>query len=131
MIRIIDIPKYVYDIAIQEGAIIDADKKTVVDAIKNSISLDDLYGEILDCPGGESYIVIDGKKYNSDIGYALEGMEIFLDVVKRRFYPVKMTPDKAIDILTADDVSHYSIEEICRARAMAISAIKKISEEKK
>ena len=29
--------------------------------------------------------IVDGKEYCSDMGYAIEGIDIFLDVLKRRY----------------------------------------------
>lgn len=37
-----------------------------------------------ECEGGEAWLKIDGEEYNTDVGYALEGMGIFAEVLKRR-----------------------------------------------
>lgn len=36
------------------------------------------------CEGGESWLKIDGEEYHTDVGYAFEGMEIFVKVLKKR-----------------------------------------------
>lgn len=46
--------------------------------------LDKTFDDFCNCPGGEGYFYIDGEKYNTDAGYALEGMEIFIKVLKKR-----------------------------------------------
>lgn len=43
-------------------------------------TLEDFYK----CEGGESWLKIDGEEYNTDAGYALEGMGIFAKVLKKR-----------------------------------------------
>lgn len=54
--------------------------------INDTISklLDETFDDFCNCPGGESYFHIDGEDYNTDAGYALEGMEIFIKVLKKR-----------------------------------------------
>lgn len=37
-----------------------------------------------ECEGGESWLYIDGEKYYTDVGYAFEGIEIFVEVLKKR-----------------------------------------------
>lgn len=46
--------------------------------------LDKTYYDFCKCPGGESWFELDGETYSTDVGYALEGMEIFIHVLKRR-----------------------------------------------
>ena len=46
--------------------------------------LDKTFDDFCNCPGGESYFHIDGEDYNTDAVYALEGMEIFIKVLKKR-----------------------------------------------
>lgn len=36
------------------------------------------------CEGGEGWLKIDGEEYTTDVGYALDGMEIFAKVLKKR-----------------------------------------------
>ena len=54
--------------------------------INDTISklLDETFDDFCECPGGEGYFYIDGETYNTDAGYALEGMEIFIKVLKKR-----------------------------------------------
>ena len=46
--------------------------------------LDKTFDDFCECPGGEGWFYIDGEKYGTDAGYALEGMEIFIKVLKKR-----------------------------------------------
>lgn len=46
--------------------------------------LDKTFDDFCNSSGGESSFVIDGNKYNTDAGYALQGMEIFIHVLKNR-----------------------------------------------
>ena len=46
--------------------------------------IDKTLKDFLESEGGESWLRIDGKEYNTDVGYALEGMEIFVEVLKKR-----------------------------------------------
>ena len=48
--------------------------------------LEDLYDEICKSPGGESWFEIDGIEYRTDVGYALEGIGYFIEIIKRRGY---------------------------------------------
>ena len=53
---------------------------------KEKISLAELYklkDKILNADKGNSYIIVDDKKYTIDTDYALEGIEIFFDVLER------------------------------------------------
>lgn len=47
--------------------------------------LEDLFEEIKQVPCGDSWIEVFGKEYITDVAYAFDGMEIFLDAVRRRF----------------------------------------------
>lgn len=46
--------------------------------------LEKTYSDFCECEGGEGYLKIDGKEYNTDAGYAIEGMSIFVEVLKQR-----------------------------------------------
>jgi hypothetical protein len=46
--------------------------------------LEKTYNDLCKCEGGEGWLKIDGKEYSTDVGYALEGMRIFMEVFKRR-----------------------------------------------
>lgn len=74
-------------------------KALLLDAVKNIVKdlpsvtpqeskilalLDKTFNDFCNCPGGESYFHIDGEDYNTDVVYALEGMEIFIKVLKKR-----------------------------------------------
>lgn len=39
--------------------------------------------EIRSAPCGDSWIEVRGKRYETDIGYAMEGMEILVDVCEK------------------------------------------------
>ena len=46
--------------------------------------IDKTLKDFFESEGGDSWLRIDGKEYYTDIGYALEGMEIFAEVLKKR-----------------------------------------------
>lgn len=46
--------------------------------------LEKTYADIRECKGGEGWLEIDGKEYYTDVGYAIEGMLIFMEVIKQR-----------------------------------------------
>jgi len=46
--------------------------------------LEKTYADFCSCEGGEGWLKIDGKEYNTDVGYAIEGMSIFVEVLKQR-----------------------------------------------
>lgn len=46
--------------------------------------IDETIKDFHKCDGGESWLYIDGEKYYTDVGYAFEGMEIFVEVLKKR-----------------------------------------------
>lgn len=46
--------------------------------------IDNTLKDFYECDGGESWLRIDGEEYTTDVGYALEGMEIFVEVLKKR-----------------------------------------------
>lgn len=53
-------------------------RKEIVDMI------DKLYDDFCNSEGGESSCTIDGNTYHSDMGYAFEGIEMFIEVFKKR-----------------------------------------------
>jgi len=46
--------------------------------------LEKTYNDFCNCEGGEGWLKIDDKEYSTDAGYAIEGVEIFMEVFKRR-----------------------------------------------
>lgn len=56
----------------------------VLDGILLTKLLDDTQKDILNSDMGESYLRIDGKEYYTDMGYALEGIEMFIEILKER-----------------------------------------------
>ena len=54
--------------------------------LKNELMklIDKTYEDFKNAPGGEGWCEIDGKEYQSDMGYALEGIDMFVDVLKSR-----------------------------------------------
>jgi len=46
--------------------------------------IDKTIKDCFECEGGEGWLCIDGEEYNTDAAYALEGMEIFAKVLKKR-----------------------------------------------
>ena len=46
--------------------------------------IDKTYEDFNNAPGGETWCKIDGKEYYSDMGYAFEGISMFVDVLKSR-----------------------------------------------
>ena len=46
--------------------------------------LDKTYNDFLNSDCGDSYCIIDGETYRSDMGYALEGMRMIIEVLKKR-----------------------------------------------
>lgn len=46
--------------------------------------LEKTYNDFCNCDGGEGWLKIDGKEYVTDVGYAIEGVEIFMEILKRR-----------------------------------------------
>lgn len=46
--------------------------------------IDKTFIDFHECEGGDSWMYIDGEKYYTDVGYAFEGMEIFVEVLKKR-----------------------------------------------
>ena len=55
--------------------------------------LDKTFDDFCNCPGGEGYFHIDGEDYNTDAGYALEGMKIFITVLKKRLAETEAEDD--------------------------------------
>ena len=46
--------------------------------------LEKTYDDFRKCKGGEGWLKIDGKEYSTDAGYAIDGMRIFVEVLKQR-----------------------------------------------
>ena len=46
--------------------------------------LEKTYADFCKCEGGEGWLKIDGKEYYTDVGYAIDGMRIFMEVFKQR-----------------------------------------------
>lgn len=46
--------------------------------------LEKTYADFIYSEGGEGWLRIDGKEYSTDVGYAIEGLDIFMEVFKRR-----------------------------------------------
>lgn len=46
--------------------------------------LDKTFDDFCNCTGGEGWLKIDGKEYSTDVGYAIEGINIFMEVFKQR-----------------------------------------------
>ena len=55
----------------------------VVDDDKLAL-LEKTYADFCKCESGEGWLRIDGIDYYTDVGYALEGMKIFMEVFKQR-----------------------------------------------
>ncbi len=58
--------------------------------------------DFYECEGGESWLYIDGEKYFTDVGYAFEGMEIFVEVLKKR--------------LTESEEEKHGFSRLCKRR---------------
>jgi hypothetical protein len=46
--------------------------------------IDKTIKDFWECEGGDTWLKIDGEKYSADVGYALDGVEIFAKVLKKR-----------------------------------------------
>lgn len=46
--------------------------------------LEKTYADFCECESGEGWLKIDGKEYFTDVGYAIDGMRIFMEVLKQR-----------------------------------------------
>lgn len=46
--------------------------------------LNKTFSDFINSEGGDSYLRIDGKEYYTDVGYAVEGLYIFMEVFERR-----------------------------------------------
>lgn len=46
--------------------------------------LEKTYNDFCNCEGGEGWLKIDNKEYVTDVGYAIDGVEIFMEILKRR-----------------------------------------------
>jgi hypothetical protein len=58
----------------------------LMEVIQNGTPLNEHIDKVFDdfnkCKCGSSYIVIDGEEYRTDIGYAFEGIELFMNYIK-------------------------------------------------
>lgn len=71
------------------------DKKALEIAIKSleqelitkndlGVLLEKTYADLCNSEGGEGWMKIDDKEYSTDVAYALEGISIFMEVLKQR-----------------------------------------------
>lgn len=87
---LVDIDENLYNRIISpEHLICFTDPMRCEQAIKDGILfndfLDKAYDELDNCDYGNSYIIIDGETYRTDIGYAFEGIELFINYLKKRW----------------------------------------------
>lgn len=62
----------------QRGALVRAVRKNIpLDKF-----LDDAYEDFCELESGESYIIINGVEHSTDVGYAMEGIGLFIDFIK-------------------------------------------------
>lgn len=59
-------------------------EEELIEMLKILALLEKTYADFCNCEGGEGWLKIDGKKYSTDAGYAIEGVDIFMEVFKRR-----------------------------------------------
>ena len=55
--------------------------------VDGKISLRELYElkqQLYDAPGGETWLKFDGVEYDTDLGYAWDGIEYFFQILERR-----------------------------------------------
>lgn len=79
--------KDVSDALAKHGLMVEQEQKEredpVVDDDKLAL-LEKTYADFCNSEGSEGWLRIDGIDYYTDVGYALEGMKIFMEVYKRR-----------------------------------------------
>lgn len=46
--------------------------------------IEDTLQEFYDCGGGDAAFIFDDETYHTDTGYAIEGIEAFVDRIKRK-----------------------------------------------
>lgn len=68
----------IYDAYYNKGV---ADNKKTLDKL-----LDETLNEFMTCPGGNSCFIIDGKEYHTDTGYAIEGIQFFVERLKSKIH---------------------------------------------
>lgn len=51
--------------------------------------IDKLLDDFKNCDCGESYMVIDGHEYHTDVGYAFDGIYAFAEILKERLQTQK------------------------------------------
>ena len=62
----------------QRGALVRAVRKNIpLDKF-----LDDAYEDFCELKSGESYIIINGVEHSTDVGYAMEGIGLFMDFLE-------------------------------------------------
>lgn len=73
-----------YKLTISNGKEFEAESEDLVVDEGILALLEKTYADFCNSEGSEGWMKIDGKKYSTDVGYALEGMEIFMEVFKQR-----------------------------------------------
>lgn len=46
--------------------------------------LEDTQKELIESSGGSSYFIVNGEKYYTDTTYALDGIGLFIDIIKNK-----------------------------------------------
>lgn len=78
--------------------------------------LEKTYADFCSCEGGEGWLKIDGKEYGTDAGYAIEGVDIFMEVFKRRLVEgEKMTREEIKDFCDMKAQMEPENEDIFKA----------------
>ena len=82
---------------------------------KNDLALlEKTYDDFCKCEGGEGWLKIDGKEYGTDVGYAIEGVDIFMEVFKRRLAELpSVTPQEPQTFKWCTDCKEYDQEKHC------------------
>lgn len=50
--------------------------------------IDKLETDFYECEGGHTHMLIDGHDYHTDTGYAMDGIQAFVEVLKERLIEV-------------------------------------------
>lgn len=83
---VIDIP-YGHYLTIKDGFLNECIKSTT-EAIVNGTPLeqmlDNAYEDFGKLKAGDSYIIINGKEHTTDVAYAMDGIELFIDFITGR-----------------------------------------------
>lgn len=93
---------------------------------KNYLALlEKTYDDFCKCEGGEGWLKIDGKEYGTDAGYAIEGVDIFMEVFKRRLAELpSVTPQLSSGLEKNSQKLEKDFGELdCISRADARKAI--------